>query len=442
MPKLFGTDGIRARAGEFPLQPAPLFALGQALGEMFTKRSNNLRVVFGRDTRKSGQWIEAAVAAGLRSVGAEIVSAGVIPTPGIAYLTKQFDLGVVISASHNPFEDNGIKLFLPSGAKLDEKDEEELEKKILSVDWTANDGYPTVELLSQLAEDYFNFLHDKIAAGLNLQGFRLLVDCANGAATDFAPRLFAKLGADVKKIGCEPNGENINKDCGSLHVGKMHSAVTKIDLGIAFDGDADRVLLIDQDASVVDGDRMLYVIAKHYLLNQQLDPKVVVATVMSNIGFEIKLKELGIELRRTDVGDKYVLDELIKSEAMLGGEQSGHIIFPKISLAGDGIITALQILRVLVERGQDLKSFTSEFKTYPQLLVNIKVKEKIPFDAIPGVTETLKRLERQNEGRARILLRYSGTEKLARVMVEGADMEGITKQAEELSKLIEAGIGV
>lgn len=447
MPKLFGTDGIRSKAGEFPLEARALFVLGRALGKRLGERLGRApRALVGRDTRESGDWIESALAAGFQAAGGEIISAGIITTPGVAYLTgaARFDVGIVISASHNPYEDNGIKLFSPTGRKLDEREEEQIESQLLNGK-LADDQPPTVKLTPQpaLREQYLRFLIDQIAAGVRLGGLKLALDCANGAASEIAPRLFEELGAQVITRGCQPDGRNINAKCGSLHMDSLQQMVKEqaCSLGIAFDGDADRALFVDDRGELVDGDRVLFIMAEHYASKQKLEPKLVVATVMSNIGLELALRARGIELRRTAVGDKYVLDELLSSGAVVGGEQSGHIIFPKVSLAGDGLITALQVLRVIVERGQSLSALLGEFKTYPQIIVNVPVKSKPAFTSIPAIQAAVTELERALVGKGRLLLRYSGTENLARIMIEGQNQAIIVEQAEQLAGVIRAHLG-
>jgi phosphoglucosamine mutase len=410
-----------------------------------SRLNRSANVVIGRDTRESGDWIESAIASGLRSGGAKISSAGIITTPGVAYLTRVvgFDVGIVISASHNAYEDNGIKLFTPSGKKLDERDEELLEKQLLDGNISVDVSIEQLEPRIELQEQYFNFLRDEIAAGLDLKGIKLSIDCANGASTSLAPRLFTELGAQVETRGCSPDGRNINEKCGSLHIDVLQKMVEECgsDLGIAFDGDADRALFVNDRGELVDGDQVLYIIAEHYLRNDQLKPRLVVATVMSNLGLELALRAREIELRRTPVGDKYVLDELLESGGQVGGEQSGHIIFPRISLAGDGLITAIQVFRAMVDQGKSLSELTAGFETYPQILINIPVKSKPAFNTVPAIKAAADELEQILAGQGRLLLRYSGTEKLARVMIEGRNQAVINEQAEQLANIIRQQLG-
>ena len=447
MPKFFGTDGIRTKAGEFPLTHIALFTIGQALGELLEKRLNRkAKAIIGRDTRASGSWIETALGNGLMSVGAEVVSAGVITTPGVAYLTKNFgyDVGIVISASHNPYEDNGIKIFSPSGRKFDENDEDFIESKLLTSQQGLNNNSQTpIGFLSELPAHYLDFLKKEIAQNLKFSGLKIALDCANGAAINFATKLFQDLGAELVLIGCQADGQNINENCGSLHLNNLKTLVKKenCSLGIAFDGDADRTLLVDETGEIVDGDRILYILASHFLTHQNLNPKLIVATVMSNLGLEVALKNLGVDLKRTPVGDKYVLEELLATDAIVGGEQSGHIIFPRIGLAGDGIVTALQVLQVLASNpGKQLSEISRDFVTFPQILINVKVKSKPAFSSVPAIAEAAKKVESELAGQGRLLLRYSGTENLARVMIEGKDLAEITAQAEYLAQIIQETI--
>jgi phosphoglucosamine mutase len=370
---------------------------------------------------------------------------------GVAFLTRklQADAGVVISASHNPYQDNGIKIFAPSGQKIPDAVERYIEAEIFSnkenlASQTAsalNDSTPSADELRNL---YLNFLSDEIGAGLSLKGLKVVVDCANGASSALAPRLFEKLGAQVVAINASPNGRNINLDCGSLHIESLQSTVVseKGDLGVAFDGDADRALFVDEAGNFVDGDATLWVLSNQLLKQNRLKQNVVVATVMSNIGLELVLRSRGIELVRTDVGDKYVLEELLKRDASLGGEQSGHIILPELSLAGDGMITSLCVLGALRDADQSLAELTAGFKRYPQVLVNVRVREKVPFNQLPAVRRAVDEVEEHLSQNGRLLLRYSGTEALARVMIEGANQNQIEGFAEKIAAEIRSEIGV
>lgn len=447
MREFFGTDGIRGVAGQFPLDEATIERIGWSLArELTVKNGSTPLIVTGRDTRESGEWIEAASARGIAAAGGQYRSAGVITTPGVAYLTRviKADAGVVISASHNPYQDNGIKVFAPSGQKLDDATEEAIERD-LKADASAFPPFTPVTVTPEadLRERYLNFLRDELGGGLDLKGLRLVVDCANGASSALAPRLFSGLNASVTAINADPNGRNINLDCGSLHPEKLQQAVSdyKADLGIAFDGDADRSLFVDERGNLVDGDQVLFVMATYLAARNQLAGSRVVATVMSNLGLELGLKERGITLTRTSVGDKYVLDELLKNGGSIGGEQSGHLIFPGISLAGDGMITALELLRAMSDTGQSLGALTSGFTRYPQVTINVKVARKPPLKTVAPVKAAMDRLEAELEGKGRLLVRYSGTENLARVMIEGQDETVIRKQAEEMAQVLKDNLG-
>ena len=447
MGAFFGTDGIRGVAGQYPLDQPTIARIGYSLAVELTRRLNRSpSIVIGRDTRESGEWIEEALARGVSAAQASARSAGVITTPGVAYLTRALDAdaGVVISASHNSYEDNGIKIFSSSGQKLDDAAEEAIEQSLKSGDttWAPAPG-GKIETDASLKEKYRAFLRDEIGAGLELKGLKIAIDCANGAAWELAPRLFSELGAALIVINADPNGRNINLDCGSLHPQKLRQTVIEreADLGLAFDGDADRLLMVDERGNLVDGDQVLFIVADYLASRGKLAGDRVVATVMSNLGLELALAKRGIKLARTAVGDKYVLDELLKGGGSLGGEQSGHIIFPEISLAGDGMITALEVLRVVRERNARLGALASAYTPCPQVTINVRVSRKPPFDTVPPIKEAIIAIEKEMAGRGRLLVRYSGTENLARVMVEGEDEAAIRNQAESIARIIEAQIG-
>ncbi|MFN2576207.1 MAG: phosphoglucosamine mutase [Pyrinomonadaceae bacterium] len=448
--KLFGTDGIRARAGEFPLDPATVRLIGASLAlHLYEGRDHKTpRIVIGRDTRESGALIEEALAQGAGSAGATVESAGVITTPGVAFLARSLpaDAGVVISASHNPYPDNGIKIFTASGRKLDDATERKIETDIarrpLEI-LTVNDDKSSNGRAHELRELYLRYLRDDVAQDVRLNGLTMVVDCANGAASEFAPRLFGHLGARVTAINNQPDGHNINLNCGSLHIEGLQERVVMegADLGIAFDGDADRALFVDAAGRFVDGDATMWVLANYMHARRQLEQNVIVSTVMTNLGLELALRARGIGLVRTDVGDKYVLDELLRLKASLGGEQSGHIIFPTISLAGDGMITAISLLRVMRKEEKSLAGLTEGFDRFPQILLNVRVRERIPFEALPKVQERAHEIKRSMGERGRLLLRYSGTEPLARVMIEGEDEAKVNADASSLAALIKGAIG-
>jgi phosphoglucosamine mutase len=453
--RLFGTDGIRGEAGKFPLDSRTVWVIGRSLARHLAERTGCApRIVTGRDTRESGSWIERDLIAGAREVGAEVQSAEIITTPGIAFLARALpaDAGVVISASHNPYQDNGIKVFDPSGRKLDETTERRIEKDIADASGE-NPGEPFSRQVPEQAANerqaaelrtrYLSYLEHDVAHDLSLRDLTIVVDCANGAAYDLAPDLFGRLGARVVAINNEPDGRNINLDCGSLHIEGLQRRVVeeRADLGVAFDGDADRALFVDARGNFVDGDATMWVMADDLKSRSELTGDVVVATVMSNIGLEIALRSRGIKLARADVGDKYVLEELIRSGAVMGGEQSGHIIFPRLSLAGDGMITTISLLRAMRHHNKTLAELAGGFHRYPQVLVNIRVSEKRPFDELPSVQRLAHEIEQQLGDRGRMLLRYSGTESLARVMIEGESESDVTSKANALAEAIRAEVG-
>jgi phosphoglucosamine mutase len=452
MKALFGTDGIRGHAGEFPLDDRSVFAIGASVARQFGESLGRAaRFVIGRDTRESGPQIEAAFCAGAASAGAECVSADVITTPGVAYLTSafEFDAGVVVSASHNPYQDNGIKIFSPSGKKIDGGVERLIEADV----YAARDSSPTLDSQAgslrssgPRSDDtfhtvYLQHLVDEVN-GLDLSGKKIVLDCANGAASALAPELFTRLGAEVMAINDRPDGRNINLDCGSLHLEGLQAKVREAgaDAGVAFDGDADRALFVDERGEIVDGDATMWVMARYLKEHGKLANSTVVATVMSNIGLEKALESVGVQLDRTSVGDKYVLEELLETGSAIGGEQSGHIILPEISLVGDGMMTALMLLRAVVERGTTLSQAVEGFTKYPQILVNVKVGEKRPFEDVPEIAAAAAGLEKELDGSGRLLLRYSGTENLARVMIEGQDQAAIDAQALRLADIIAAAL--
>ena len=450
MKALFGTDGIRGEAGQFPLDPETVSKIGFSLASHLGNGAEAPQIVIGRDTRESGESIERAIIDGASKAGAKCLSAGVITTPGVAYLTRalQAAAGVVISASHNPYQDNGIKIFAPTGEKIDDSVERLIESDVhANIELPASSEIkrrpisPALEEI--LRQEYLNFLSFKIGNELSLDGFTIVVDCANGASSALAPALFTRLGAKVIAINCNPDGRNINRDCGSLHIESLQERVVqeRADLGVAFDGDADRSLFVDGEGNFVDGDATLWVLGTHLQSHAKLNYNVVVATVMSNIGLEIAFSSAGIRLVRTDVGDKYVLDELLRLNASLGGEQSGHIILPDMSLAGDGMITALCLLRALREARKTLAEMIVGFQKYPQILVNVRVRAKVPFDQMPSVKAEVEAVEELLSQKGRLLLRYSGTEPLARVMIEGENQFKIEGYADKIAGAIEREIG-
>ncbi|MFN6202432.1 MAG: phosphoglucosamine mutase [Acidobacteriota bacterium] len=442
--KLFGTDGIRGKAGQFPLDPPTIKLIGYFLARRLGSGST---IVIGRDTRESGPWIEEAISRGIALGGGRTIAAGVIPTPGVALLTKelQASAGLVISASHNPYHDNGLKIFSPSGQKLSDEMEMAISEDVTGIGPALLPALeravdPPAEVNPALAQRYQDFLRARISAPLVPISLKIALDCANGAASQIAPQLFASLGAEVTVINAAPDGQNINQDCGALHPDRLQELViaSGADLGFAFDGDADRLMLVDGQGRLLDGDHILYLMTDYLSRHQQLTGNRVVATVMSNLGLEIALRKRGIDLVRTAVGDKYVLDELLRGGGAIGGEQSGHIILPEISLAGDGMLSALEILRVVIESGRPVADLAAGMERMPQVLINLPVSHKVPFEEMPAVTAELSRLENEMAGNGRILLRYSGTENLVRIMIEGSDETTIRGQAESLARLIDS----
>ncbi len=447
MEKLFGTDGIRGHAGEFPLDKKTVSVIGASLARQFRKQlGRDPRFITGRDTRESGNGIENALHAGAHSENAVCESGAVITTPGVAYLTKAFDFdaGIVISASHNPFQDNGIKLFSPSGKKIGEQIERRIERDISDAAGIDVSGVIPADAgrADEFRTAYLDHLKS-VANGFSAGNRKIVIDCANGASSNLAPGLFAGLGADVVAIHDQPDGRNINENCGSLHLEHLQERVVaeKADLGVAFDGDADRALFVDEKGNIIDGDATLWIMAEYLRAHGKLANATVVATVMSNIGLEVALGSVGINLLRANVGDKYVLDELLKTGSVIGGEQSGHIIFPEISLVGDGMMTALLLLRAITEKGVSLSQAVTGFIRFPQILKNVKVREKHPFENVPEIAAAAEEVEDELAGEGRLLLRYSGTENLARVMIEGKDQSVIDALAARLAGVIENSLG-
>ncbi len=448
MKKLFGTDGIRGEAGVFPLDKNTITTIGQSLARQFREKSGrNARFIIGKDTRESGDWIEQSFCEGALFEGAECESANVITTPGVAFLTKKlnFDAGIVISASHNPFDDNGIKIFSPTGKKLDGETERKIEQDISSGSkFEVQDSNLVVdsEKACEYQEIYLNYLVGEFK-NLSLKNFKMVIDCANGAASNLAPILFQKFGAETIVINNSPDGKNINKDCGSLHIDNLQKKVLdeKADFGVAFDGDADRSLFVDENGEFVDGDAVLWIMAQHLEANGELNNNSIVATVMSNLGLEVALNSKNIKLLRTPVGDKYVLQELLDTKSSVGGEQSGHIIFPNKSLVGDGLFTTLYLLEALQSNNKTLSGMLKGFTQFPQILVNVKVREKLPFEEVAEIAEAANEVEAELGEKGRLLLRYSGTENLARVMIEGENQAEIEDQANRLAKVIEKRLG-
>lgn len=446
--RLFGTDGVRGKAGEYPLDHETVARLGGALVRAMGGSANAgrpLRFLVGRDTRESGEWIERELARGVHAAGGEITTAGVIPTPAIAYVTRAmgFDAGLVISASHNPFQDNGIKVFSGKGEKFTETLEREVETILDDRDWSVTGASDVPVDRTDVIDAYIAHARLALPDAERLGPFKLVIDVANGATTTVAPRLFRELGFDVHVLSAAPDGRNINLDSGSTHPDQIARAVVALGcrMGVAFDGDGDRAIFVDAGGGVVDGDAVLLMCARHWKAGGRLKGNAIVATVMSNIGLEIALRDSHIDLVRCAVGDKYVMEEMIKRDLSIGGEQSGHIIFSEYHFTGDGIVTALSVLRVLAETGRELADLAAELVTYPQVLVNVRVREKQELAAVPSIAEAMARVERRLAGEGRLLVRYSGTEPLLRVMIEGKDQQQIQAWAAEIAGAVREHLG-
>jgi phosphoglucosamine mutase len=448
MTRLFGTDGIRGVANEEPLTPELASRVARQLVAtlQFDHGVDRVRLVIGRDTRRSGPLLEAALIAGAMSAGADCYAVGVLPTPGIAVLTRRLEAhgGIVLSASHNPFEDNGIKLFSSEGTKFPDAWEAEIEQRLEGADQAPRArGAQIGKLVSfdRAEMAYIDFLCSCFP--LDLGRLTIALDCAHGATYRVAPRVFRRLGARVITIGARPDGTNINAGCGALHPEKLQRKVraSGASIGFAFDGDGDRLISIDHTGEIRDGDYALAIAGRHLASRQRLKQNLVVTTVMANLGLDQALEAAGIRVVKTQVGDRYVFEEMQRLGANLGGEQSGHLLFVDHSPAGDGILSALALLSVAVETGEPLASLAACLRKFPQVLVNVPVRAKPPIDSITGVGERVAVFEQEMNGRGRVLIRYSGTESLARVMIEGADGARIRAMAEDLAGLIRARIG-
>jgi len=439
--RLFGTDGIRGRANTDPISTDMVLKLGQAIGHYFKKHYDNPRILIGKDTRKSGYMLEQALSSGICSVGVNTFLLGPLPTPGIAYLTRgmRANAGIVISASHNPYYDNGIKIFSADGYKLPDEVEHKLETLVfneqLNQHLPTGNAIGTTERIDDAIGQYAVFLKEQFPKNLTLEGIRIVLDCANGAAYRVAPKVFEELGAEVFLTGCSPDGTNINEGCGSLYPAKLIEKVKlyKADIGIAVDGDADRVAVVDEKGELLDGDEIMAICGIHYLESNRLQANTLVATVMSNMGLDLALQSHKGKVVRTQVGDRYVVEEIRRGGFNLGGEQSGHLIFHDCSTTGDGILAALSLLEILIEKGQSLNSLKKCIQRLPQVLKSINVPQKVPVQELPELEATIKKMEKHLGNSGRVLFRYSGTEKKARIMIEGTDEEEISVMLEELA---------
>lgn len=445
-PELFGTDGIRGVAGQYPLDQATVLKIGSALGTVLGNASRPVRVVLGKDTRESNEWLSRTLTSGLAGSGAQVVDAGIITTPGVAYLTRRHELsaGVMVSASHNPYQDNGIKVFSPAGTKLMEAQELEVESLMKSLPEMPAYENGTATHAPGWVEGYVEHLASLAPKGWSFAGCRLVVDCANGAASRVAPMLLERLGVKAHLLNAEPNGRNINLNSGSLHPQAMAEATRALgaDLGVAFDGDADRAIFATHEGRLADGDHVFYALAPFLAQQGRLKGGAVVGTLMTNLALELALARQGIGLKRTAVGDKYVLEEMLRWGISLGGEPSGHIIFADLSLAGDGMITLLQVLGMLAATSRTFGDLLREFQPFPQLIRNVRVREKPPLESIPTVSRAIAECSKEMGEQGRVVVRYSGTETLARVMVEGADGAAVEKHTASIATAIKAAIGV
>ena len=440
MRKYFGTDGIRGIAGE-SLTADLSFKVGKALGKLLTEKKEHPKVIIGRDTRISCDMIEQALTAGLTSTGVNVMTVGTIPTPAIAYLTKtiETDSGIMISASHNPYQDNGIKIFGPDGFKLTDDQELEIEHLIDNTDEIKNASFEKIGKLysgNELTQKYIQHIKQSISG--DLSGIKIALDCANGATTGVAPFIFGDLEADIETIGCKPNGININDNVGSTKIDTIANFVKEnnVDVGFAFDGDGDRVLAVDSKGNIVDGDKIMFILAKHLKEQGELKDNMVVSTVMSNIGFYKAIEENGLQSVKTAVGDRYVVEEMRNNDYSLGGEQSGHIILMNYATTGDGILTAVKLANIIKTSGKSLEELAGEVSIYPQKLVNIKVIDKKSAMEDLEILAECEKVEKELEGNGRILLRASGTENLIRVMVEASSDELTDKYCEQVAKIV------
>ena len=440
MRKYFGTDGIRGIAGE-SLTADLSFKVGKALGKLLTEKKEHPKVVIGRDTRISCDMIEQALTAGLTSTGVNVMTVGTIPTPAIAYLTKtiETDSGIMISASHNPYQDNGIKIFGPDGFKLTDEQELEIESLIDNSEKIKNASFEKIGKVyggNELTQKYIQHIKQSITG--DLSDIKIALDCANGATTGVAPFIFGDLEADIETIGCQPNGININDNVGSTKIETISEFVKEnnVDVGFAFDGDGDRVLAVDANGNIVDGDKIMFILAKHLKEQGELKDNMVVSTVMSNIGFYKAIEENGLQSVKTAVGDRYVVEEMRKNDYSLGGEQSGHIVLMNYATTGDGILTAVKLANIIKTSGKSLEELASEVSIYPQKLVNIKVIDKKTAMEDSEILSECEKVEKELEGNGRILLRASGTENLIRVMVEASSDELTDKYCEQVAKIV------
>lgn len=448
IPRLFGTDGVRGTAGIYPLDPPTVRRLGAALVRALPRGADRAHLLIGRDPRESGAWLEAEFAHGALGEGAAVTSVGVVPTPAVAYLTRAVgcDAGVMISASHNPFQDNGIKVFSGRGEKFTARLERNLEALVANRAWHARDGAAEPVAAVDLVDRYLDHLRTVFPESAKLKGLKLALDCANGATSTVAPQLFSDLGFDLVVIGDKPDGRNINLHCGSTSPESLAKTVVEqgCQAGVAFDGDGDRAIFVDHRGQIVNGDAVLFICARQLQREGRLRGSAIVATLMSNVGLERALRTLHIDVVRCPVGDQHVMQEMLKRNLSLGGEQSGHVIFADYLFTGDGLCTALNVLRTWALSDRTLAELTDDFVSYPQILLNVRVREKVDLAAVPAVAAAIARVEGRvnSEGdRARLLVRYSGTEPLLRVMLEGQDEDRIRAWAQEIADAVQEHLG-
>jgi phosphoglucosamine mutase len=450
MGKLFGTDGIRGKVGEYPMTEEMAERVGRAVAQTFTGTGDRSKIIVGRDTRLSGPMLESALVSGICSVGADACLAGVIPTPGIAFLASsvQAGAGIVISASHNPYYDNGIKIFNGNGYKLSDQKEAQIEDLVLSSE-PASRNQPALEP-GQVSEDngilksYISFLNSTLSEDISLKGLKVILDCANGATCCVAPELFSELGAQIDALGIQPDGKNINDECGSEHPEGLIEKVlkTNADLGLAFDGDGDRLIAVDEKGGILSGDQILAICAKDLKQKGRLKNDLVVSTVMSNMGLGVALRKMGIRHETSGVGDRYVMEKMMATGAILGGEDSGHMIFAADHTSGDGILTALKLIEAMQTANQPLSELKKVMTVYPEVLINGDVQTKPDIHTVPAIAHAIKSAESTLGDRGRVLVRYSGTQPLCRVMVEGPSEAETERYCKQLSDIIKKNIGV
>ena len=450
MEKLFGTDGIRGKAGEYPMTQEMAERVGRAVAKTFTGTGGRSKIIVGRDTRLSGPTLESALVSGICSVGTDVCLAGVIPTPGIAFLASsmQAGAGIVISASHNPYYDNGIKIFNGSGYKLSDEKEVQIEELVLSSD-TARPNRPALEpgRVSKdtgMLESYISFLNSILSENTSLKGLEIILDCSNGATCRIAPELFSELGVQVDALAIQPDGKNINDGCGSEHPEALIEKVleARADLGLAFDGDGDRLIAVDEKGGILSGDQILAICARDLKKKGRLKNDLVVSTVMSNLGLGVALQNMGIHHEISGVGDRYVMEKMMATGAVLGGEDSGHMIFSGDHTSGDGILTALKLIEAMNTGNQHLSELKKIMTVYPQVLINVDVQTKPDIHSVPAIADAIKSVESNLGDRGRVLVRYSGTQPLCRVMVEGPNELETRSYCEQISDIIEKIIGI